>query len=78
MYPEYSKINNFLQEANLVMQGSRSFKDIYELIIKRNAKAKYAIFVNDNSKIANYSYKKMDKNVKTFAKYISSNIPNEN
>ena len=78
MYPEYSKINNFLQEANLVMQGSRSFKDIYELIIKRNAKAKYAIFVNDNNKIANYSYKKMDKNVKTFAKYISSNIPNEN
>ena len=78
MYPEYSKINNFLREANLVMQGSRSFKDIYELIIKRNAKAKYAIFVNDNSKIANYSYKKMDKNVKTFAKYISSNVPNEN
>ena len=78
MYPEYDKINNFLQEANLVMQGSRSFKSIYELIIKRNAKAKYAIYVNDNSKIASYPYKKMDKNVHAFASYISKNIDKSN
>ena len=62
MYPEFSKVNAFISEASLIMDTNKSMKDIFELIMSRNAKLPAVEFLNEKGKLASYKYKQLKVN----------------
>ena len=76
MYPEYEKINAFLQEASLLMKTNRTMKDIFDLTMDRNAKNVAVEFKNDDLKLKKFKYAKLKVNTINFAKVIAFKLKN--
>ncbi len=77
MYPEYTKVNNFLAEAELLQQTSMRMEDIYNAIITRNKNNVAVEFVNERGKIKHYKYKKVAENVLMYAAGIQRKLKDQ-
>lgn len=71
MYPEYKKIRTFFDKALLLNNTNKTMKDIYDLSIVANKKAKYCQYYNYKNRLKGYSYRKFDHYVKTFAQALT-------
>lgn len=71
MYPEYSKIKKFLDDAKLLDSTSKTLKDIYDLSIVRNRKNVACLFYNESGKLKKYKYAQFDKNARIMANNLS-------
>ena len=77
MYPEYTKVNNFLAEAELLQQTSMKMQDIYNAIINRNKNNIAVEFVNERGKIKHCKYKKVAENVLMYAAGIQRKLKDQ-
>ena len=72
MYPEYNKIQPFMEKAKLLMSTSLTMEDIFNFSTKANAKLKAFEFINDNGKYRSYKYGKLRKHAFQHASVISN------
>ncbi len=77
MYPEFNKVNAFLGQANSLLEGDRTMKDIFQSY-QRNKNNVAVEYINDRGKIKNYKYKKLIKNVYNDAAIINELLHGEN
>ena len=56
MYPEYKKVKSCAEEANLLLNTSRTMEDIFVLSTKRNLKRIAVTYTNNEGKLKKYKY----------------------
>lgn len=71
MYQEYSKVQEFMDQASLLLKTSKTMEDIFSLTMDRNKKEVAVQYVNIKGKIKKYNYQKMKRNTSLFASTIS-------
>ncbi len=74
MYKEYKQVASFLKEAVLLMDTSKTWKDIFTLTFTRNDKNKAVIFFNDKGKLISYSYRVLKNNTLYVANYLNEEL----
>ena len=56
MYPEYKKVKSCAEEANLLLNTSRTMEDIFVLSTKRNEKRTAVTYIDQKGKNKHYKY----------------------
>ena len=77
MYPEYEKVQKFIDEAKLLTNTSMTMKDIYDLTISRNKKNVVCEYLNIKGKVKSYKYKDFDVHTQYIASAISNFLKDE-
>ena len=72
MYPEYNKIQAFMEKANRLMSTSLTMEDIFNFSTKDNQKLRAFEFIDDNGKYRHYKYGKLRKHAYQHASVISN------
>ena len=72
MYPEYKKIKTYSEEANLLLNTSRTMEDIFVLSTKRNLKRIAVTYTNNEGKLKKYKYSLFRKHAFEIASILSN------
>ncbi len=71
MYQDYNKVQEFMEQASLLLKTSKTMEDIFTMTMDRNKKEIAVQYVNNKGKIKKYNYQKMKQNAILFASTIS-------
>lgn len=71
MYPEYKKVKDFIDEASLLLNSSKTMEDIFQYTVKRNEKEVAVIYQNDKGKLKKYRYNKFRRHAFEIASILS-------
>lgn len=72
MYPEYKKVKSCAEEANLLLNTSRTMEDIFVLSTKRNLKRIAVTYTNNEGKLKKYKYSRFRKHAFEIASILSN------
>ncbi|MCR5505977.1 MAG: AMP-binding protein, partial [Bacilli bacterium] len=70
MYPEYEKVQKFLDAAADLLKTNKQMSDVFESL-KRNENCVAVEYINDRGKLKHYKYKKLIANAKAYGSIIN-------
>lgn len=72
MYPEYKKVKACAEEANLLLNTSKTMEDIFNLSTRRNVKRIAVTYINAKGKLKKYKYSLFRKHSYEIASILSN------
>ena len=72
MYPEYKKVKACAEEANLLLNTSKTMEDIFNLSTRRNVKRIAVTYINAKGKLKKYKYSLFRKHAYEIASILSN------
>ena len=72
MYPEYKKVKACAEEANLLLNTSKTMEDIFNLSTRRNVNRVAVTYINSKGKLKKYKYSLFRKHAYEIASILSN------